>query len=86
MGCNFCIVLLTIGVLKMSKNTNAVKRRNQIAVGSGLTLVSLPAFSAVDVAVTTALTTAATDVGTVGAAVFAVLVAAAAFRYLKRVL
>lgn len=73
----------------MFKKTNAVKRcftPSKVAVGSVLAIVSVPAFSAVDAAITTALTTAATDVGTVGAAVFAVLVAAAAFRYLKRVL
>lgn len=43
-------------------------------------------FAAVDVAITTAISDALADVGTVGSAVFAVLVAAAAFRWLRRAL
>ena len=47
-------------------------------------MLSLPAFAAVDAAVTTALSTALTDVGTVGSAVFVVIIAAAAFKLLRR--
>lgn len=50
----------------------------------GGTMLSLPAFAAVDAAVTTALSTALTDVGTVGSAVFVVIIAAAAFKLLRR--
>lgn len=42
--------------------------------------------AAVDAAVTTALTDAATDAATVGGAVLVVLVAVAAFRYIRRAL
>jgi coat protein B len=58
----------------------------QIAVGSGLMIVAGSSHAAVDAAITTAITTAGTDVGTVGGAVFAVLVAAAAFKWLRRAL
>lgn len=50
------------------------------------TLFSVPAFAAVDAAVTTALTTAVTDIGTVGSAVFIAIIAAYAFKLLRRVL
>ena len=42
--------------------------------------------AAVPTEATTALTTAGTDVGTIGWAVFGVLVAAAAFKYMRRAL
>lgn len=44
------------------------------------------AMAAVDAAILTAITDAGTDIGTVGGAVFAVLVAAAAFKWLRRAL
>ncbi|MBK8605025.1 MAG: hypothetical protein IPN87_18870 [Saprospiraceae bacterium] len=51
-----------------------------------LALIPSIASAAVDAAVTTALSTALTDVGTVGSAVFVVIVAAVAFKLLRRVL
>jgi hypothetical protein len=52
-----------------------------VAVTSVLTAQS--AFAAID---TAPLDTALTDVGTVGAAAFAIIVAAAAFKYVRRAL
>ena len=51
-----------------------------IAAASGSVYAAVPA------AATTALGEAGTDVGTIGWAVFAVLVAAAAFKYMRRAL
>lgn len=58
-----------------------------------LTAVSLPvlmlasqAYAAVPAGATAALDTAGADVGTIGWAVFGVLVAAAAFKYMRRAL
>ncbi|GJL73523.1 MAG: hypothetical protein NMNS01_27220 [Nitrosomonas sp.] len=70
------------------KTVNLMNRISgkQIAVGSGLMVVAGSSHAAVDAAITTAITTAGTDVGTVGGAVFAVLVAAAAFKWLRRAL
>ena len=58
----------------------------KVAIGTGLMVAAGSASAAVDAAVTTALTTAVTDVGTIGSAVFIVLVSASAFRYLRKVL
>jgi len=53
---------------------------------AGLGMVASQAQAAVAVEVTAALTEAAADVGTVGAAVLVAIVAAAAFRYVRRAL
>jgi hypothetical protein len=46
----------------------------------------VPAMAAVDVGVTTALGDAKTDVATIGGLVLVVIIAAAAFKYLRRAL
>lgn len=56
------------------------------AVAAGSALIGSSAFAAVPAEATTALTTAGSDVGTIGWAVFGVLVAAAAFKYIRRAL
>lgn len=56
------------------------------AVAAGAALVGSSAFAAVPASATAALDTAGTDVGTIGWAVFGVLVAAAAFKYMRRAL
>ena len=59
----------------------------KVAVGSAFVLGGvLPAFAAVDAGVTTALSDAKADGGTVGAAVLVVIVAIAAFKYIRRAL
>jgi len=69
------------------KYMNIVRRYgSKIAVGGSVLLASASSFAAVDASVTTALGTAQTDTGTVGSAVFAVLIAAAAFKYMRRAL
>jgi hypothetical protein len=55
-------------------------------IGSVLLVAGQSAFAAVPPEATAALTTASTDVGTIGWAVFGVLVAAAAFKYMRRAL
>ena len=56
------------------------------AVAAGSALIGSSAFAAVPAEATAALTTAGADVGTIGWAVFGVLVAAAAFKYMRRAL
>lgn len=69
------------------KYMNVVRRYgSKLALGGSALLASASSFAAVDAGVTTALTTAATDAGTVGTAVFTVLVAAMAFKYMRRAL
>jgi hypothetical protein len=60
--------------------------KNLLVVSSGLiaSAISAVSFAAVDVGVTTALTDAKTDVATIGGLVLIVLVAAAAFKYMRR--
>lgn len=66
---------------------NAVRRNvGKLGLGAAALLGSASSFAAVDPAVTTALTTAQTDVGTIGGAVFAVIIAAMAFKYMRRAL
>ncbi len=74
--------------LAKKATTAAFESLMQVRILFGTTLLVLAgsASAAVDEAVTTALTTATTDVSSVGNAVFIVLVAAAAIRYLRRVL
>jgi hypothetical protein len=61
-------------------------KNNMVLIGSVLLVAGQSAFAAVPVEATAALTTAGTDVGTIGWAVFGVLVAAAAFKYMRRAL
>jgi len=57
------------------------------AVVSGLVFGAVvPAFAAVGTDVTTALADAKTDVATIGGLVLVVIIAAAAFKYLRRAL
>lgn len=59
----------------------------KIAVGSAVVLSGVvPAMAAVDPNVTTALADAKADGATVGAAVLVVIVAIAAFKYIRRAL
>lgn len=59
----------------------------KIAVGASFVVAGIvPAMAAVDASVTTALSEAKSDGGTVGAAVLVVIVAIAAFKYIRRAL
>ena len=59
----------------------------KIAVGSAVVLSGVvPAMAAVDAGVTTALSDAKADGATVGGAVLIVIVAIAAFKYIRRAL
>ncbi|MDT4880881.1 Bacteriophage coat protein B [compost metagenome] len=60
--------------------------RGKAAVATAAVAVSGAVNAAVPTEATTALDTAGTDVGTIGWAVFGVLVAAAAFKYMRRAL
>lgn len=62
------------------------RRARQLVVGAGALVIGSAAFADVPASATTALTTAGTDTNTIGWAVFAVLVAAAAFKYMRRAL
>ncbi|MCY1277697.1 Bacteriophage coat protein B [compost metagenome] len=62
------------------------RRARQLAVGAGALVIGSAAMAEVPATATAALTTATTDVGTIGWAVFAVLIAAAAFKYMRRAL
>lgn len=61
-------------------------RKSKALTFSSILFASSSAFAEVPAAATTALTDSVADVGTVGWAVFGVLVAAAAFKYIRRVL
>lgn len=56
------------------------------AVSAGSLLLAAQVQAAVPAGATDALDTAKTDVGTIGWAVFAVIVAAVAFKYMRRAL
>ncbi|HEY8606095.1 MAG TPA: major capsid protein [Noviherbaspirillum sp.] len=60
-------------------------RAGKVFVGGALVLAG-NAMAAVPEAVTTEITTAKTDVGTIGAAVFAVMVAIVLFKWFRRAL
>lgn len=62
--------------------------KNLFAVGAAVaaTAVSTVTMAAVDAGVSTELATAKTDVGIIGGLVLVVLVAAAAFKYMRRAL
>lgn len=59
----------------------------KIAIGSAIAFAGIvPAMAAVDAAVTTALSDAKADGATVGGAALVVIVAIAAFKYIRRAL
>ena len=69
----------------MKNKLQNLKRSLGVVAALGV-LATQQAYAAVPPEATSALTTAGTDVGTIGWAVFGVLVAAAAFRYMRRAL
>ena len=69
----------------MKQHLHTLKRT--LAASAAVGVLSIQqAYAAVPAEATTALDTAGTDVGTIGWAVFGVLVAAAAFKYMRRAL
>lgn len=57
----------------------------KLGVGAAVVAAStVPAFAAVDAAVTTKLTEAGTDAAAIGAAVLALIIGIAAFKYMRR--
>jgi len=69
----------------MKNKLQTLKRSLGVVAALGV-LATQQAYAAVPAEATTALSTAGTDVNTIGWAVFAVLVAAAAFKYMRRAL
>ena len=69
----------------MKNKLQNLKRSLGAAAALGV-LATQQAYAAVPPEATAALDTAGTDVGTIGWAVFVVLVAAAAFKYMRRAL
>ncbi len=69
----------------MKTKLQNLKRSLGAAAALGV-LATQQAYAAVPPEATAALDTAGTDVGTIGWAVFGVLVAAAAFKYMRRAL
>ena len=69
----------------MKNKLQNLKRSLGAAADLGV-LATQQAYAAVPPEATAALDTAGTDVGTIGWAVFGVLVAAAAFKYMRRAL
>ena len=69
----------------MKNKLRNLKRSLGAAAALGV-LATQQAYAAVPPEATAALDTAGTDVGTIGWAVFGVLVAAAAFKYMRRAL
>lgn len=69
----------------MKNKLQTLKRSLGVVAALGV-LATQQAYAAVPPEATAALNTAGTDVGTIGWAVFAVLVAAAAFKYMRRAL
>lgn len=67
------------------KHIKTLRRSLGASAAIGLLAVQ-QAYAAVPTEATTALTTAGTDVGTIGWAVFGVIVAAMAFKYMRRAL
>jgi hypothetical protein len=74
----------------MSQNLQALLRRSvgatTAAVGTACAFAGSIVYAAVPAEATGALNTAGEDTNTIGWAVFAVLVAAAAFKYMRRAL
>ncbi|SIQ73551.1 major capsid protein [Aquipseudomonas alcaligenes] len=69
----------------MKQHLQTLKRSLGATAALGVLAIQ-QAHAAVPAGATTALTEAGTDVGTIGWAVFGVLVAAAAFKYMRRAL
>ncbi|PYC27391.1 hypothetical protein DMO17_06525 [Aquipseudomonas alcaligenes] len=69
----------------MKQHLHNLKRTLGAAAAVGVLSIQ-QAYAAVPPEATAALDTAGTDVGTIGWAVFGVLVAAAAFKYMRRAL
>jgi hypothetical protein len=69
----------------MKQHLHNLKRTLGAAAAVGVLSIQ-QAYAAVPASATTALDEAGTDVGTIGWAVFGVLVAAAAFKYMRRAL
>ena len=69
----------------MKNKLQNLKRSLGVVAALGV-LATQQAYAAVPPEATAALDTAGTDVGTIGWAVFGVLVAAAAFKYMRRAL
>lgn len=69
----------------MKQHLKNLKRSLGAAAAVGVLSIQ-QAYAAVPTGATDALDTAGTDVGTIGWAVFGVLVAAAAFKYMRRAL
>lgn len=55
----------------------------QVAVGSGLAVLSASSFAAVDPAVTTAISTGVADGATIGGLILAFVIGIAVFRHLR---
>lgn len=73
----------------LQSTASAFGRRSRLVagtVGAGALAVGNAVYAAVPTGATDALDTAKTDVNTIGWAVFAVIVAAAAFGYMRRAL
>ncbi len=69
----------------MKRNLQNLKRSLGVVAAAGVLSIQ-QAYAAVPTEATTALSTAGTDVGTIGWAVFAVIIAAMAFKYMRRAL
>ncbi len=69
----------------MKQRLQTLKRSLGVAAAAGVLSIQ-NANAAVPTEATTALTTAGTDVGTIGWAVFGVIIAAMAFKYMRRAL
>ncbi len=69
----------------MKRNLQNLKRSLGVVAAAGVLSIQ-QAYAAVPAEATAALDTAGTDVGTIGWAVFAVIIAAMAFKYMRRAL
>ena len=69
----------------MKRNLQNLKRSLGVVAAVGVLSIQ-QAYAAVPTEATAALDTAGTDVGTIGWAVFAVIIAAMAFKYMRRAL
>jgi hypothetical protein len=69
----------------MKRNLQNLKRSLGVVAAAGVLSIQ-QAYAAVPPEATDSLNTAGTDVGTIGWAVFAVIIAAMAFKYMRRAL
>jgi hypothetical protein len=69
----------------MKRNLQNLKRSLGVVAAAGVLSIQ-QAYAAVPAGATDALDTAGADVGTIGWAVFAVIIAAMAFKYMRRAL